>query len=74
MKIVKELIDNSKRENNRYEETGGITLMLALQILNKISLVVDKYVPDGIIDNLKQAIEGARKLPNYGMSSILSMI
>jgi hypothetical protein len=48
--------------------------MLTLQILNKISLIVDKYVTDGIIDNLKHAIEGARKLPNYGMSSILTMI
>jgi hypothetical protein len=48
--------------------------MLTLQVLNKISLIIDQYITDSIMNNLKMAIEGGRKLPNYGMSSVLDMI
>ena len=33
-----------------------MTLMLTLQILNKISLVIDHYAPDNIMDTLKQSM------------------
>lgn len=48
--------------------------MLTLQVLNKISLVIDHYAPENIMETLKQAMEGSRKLPNYGMGSVIHMI
>ena len=48
--------------------------MLCLQVMNKISLVLDQYLTDGVMNNMKHAIEGSRKLPNYGMSSVIDMI
>lgn len=48
--------------------------MLTLQVLNKASLILDKYVSEGIMEKMKVAIEGSKKLPNYGMSGVISMI
>ena len=48
--------------------------MLCLQVTNRISLVLDKYVGEGVMINLKGIVEGARGLPNYGMSSVIDLI
>lgn len=48
--------------------------MLCLQVIYKISLVLDQFASESVMDNLRKVIEGSRKLPNYGMSAILSMI
>jgi hypothetical protein len=48
--------------------------MLCLQVVNKISLVLDQFASEGVMSNLKKIIEGSRRLPNYGMNSILDMI
>ena len=39
-----------------YEETGGKTMMLCLQVANKISLVSDKYTSKDVMQNLKGII------------------
>lgn len=64
----------SGKEAKRYEESGGQTLMLCLQVVNKVALVLDKYTNESVMGSLKQIVEGARKLPNYGMNSILDLI
>lgn len=48
--------------------------MLCLQVIYKVSLVLDQFASESVMDNLRKVIEGSRKLPNYGMSAILSMI
>ena len=45
--------------------------MLCLQVVNKMSLILDVHVPQKIMGDLKILIEGCRKLPNFGLSSIL---
>jgi len=43
LRIIEELVSAKDKGSNQYEESGGQTLMLCLQVLNKIGLVIDKY-------------------------------
>ena len=68
---VVELVAAKSKGSSQYEESGGQTLMLCLQVVNKISLVLDKYADALLMSNLKSLFEGIRKLPNYGLTSLL---
>jgi len=48
--------------------------MLTLQVVNKISLILDHHASPAVLAQLKEIVEGARKLPNYGLSSVIDMI
>lgn len=49
-------------------------MMLCLQVVNKLGLVVDRYIPDRLMESLKLTVEKAKQLPNYGMAPVLQMI
>ena len=49
-------------------------MMLCLQVVNKVALVLDKFTNESVMSLLKMIVQGARKLPNYGMNSILDLI
>lgn len=72
--MVEELLEARKQQSNLYEESGGQTLMLCLQVVNKMAMVLDRMVSETVMTNLKKVVEGSRQLPNYGMNSILDMI
>ena len=73
-RVIDELLSAREKNDNRYEETGGQTLMLCLQVVNKISLALDKYASNELMLVLKEVVEKGRRLPNYGMSNILDLI
>jgi hypothetical protein len=74
LKVIEELLEARNKESSRYEEGGGQTLMLTLQVLNKVSLVLDQFASAPLLANLKAVVEGARRLPNFGMGAVLDLI
>lgn len=45
-----------------------------LHVLNKISLVVDQYVPFMMLKSLEQCIIKLKKMPEYGVKPVIEMI
>ena len=48
--------------------------MLVLQVLNKASLIVDEHLPQLTVATFSRALQTARKLPNYGLGSVVEMV
>lgn len=64
-------MDNEKRKSNKeWKETS----LGVLQVLNKVSLVLDSNTPTTMLGVLGRCVVSLKKIPEYGISPLIRMI
>lgn len=48
--------------------------MPCIQVLNKVVLSIDKYLPDMMLINLKDCVQKLKKIDIYGMRPLVEMV